>query len=182
VESVAASLYQAPPDTDPITPMKQVRNVFSSPQTEEIRRKKIPTSLESISSSPRSTTDSSSTGHFVKGHDPRGSPDYLSTQQLSAWSSEGSPFGDPPDTAGRPQGVDQSAKLVRWLHVNAGAGSRRVREVEGHDIQHVGVYRRLGMVRWAGQIVAGHGPHQKEKASGTQRCSTVSRQTMTLPP
>jgi hypothetical protein len=55
-----ASLHQMPPGTAPATPTKQTEDKLHSPQTEEIRREKIPTSLESISS-PRSTTGSSST-------------------------------------------------------------------------------------------------------------------------
>jgi hypothetical protein len=51
----------APADIAPVTPMKQMRDALASPQTEEIRREKIPTSLESISSSPSSTTGASST-------------------------------------------------------------------------------------------------------------------------
>jgi hypothetical protein len=54
-----ASLHQATPETAPATP-KQAGDVLPSPQTEEIRRGKIPTSLESVSSSPRSATGSSS--------------------------------------------------------------------------------------------------------------------------
>jgi hypothetical protein len=33
---------------------------------------------------------------------------------------------------------------------------------EDHDIQHVGIYGRLGMVRRAGHTVAGHVTHQEE--------------------
>lgn len=50
-----------PADIAPVTPMKQMGDALLSPQMEEIRREKIPTSLESISSSPRSTTGSTST-------------------------------------------------------------------------------------------------------------------------
>jgi hypothetical protein len=45
----------------PVTPTKLTDGEPTSPETEEIRRDKIPTSLESISSSPQSISDSSST-------------------------------------------------------------------------------------------------------------------------
>jgi len=46
----------------PATPAQQTeRNVFTSPQTEEIHREKIPTSVKSISSSPSPTVGSPST-------------------------------------------------------------------------------------------------------------------------
>jgi hypothetical protein len=44
----------------PVTPLKQMEGALPSPQTEEVHREKIPTSLESISSSPKSRTCSSS--------------------------------------------------------------------------------------------------------------------------
>jgi hypothetical protein len=50
----------APVNMTPVTPLKQMDGALSSPQTEEVHREKIPTSLESISSSPRSRTCSSS--------------------------------------------------------------------------------------------------------------------------
>lgn len=60
-----ASLRQTVPDTVPATPIKQVGDVAPSPQTEEIRRERIPTSPESVSSSPRPTAGSSSTKDTV---------------------------------------------------------------------------------------------------------------------
>jgi hypothetical protein len=51
----------APADMAPVTPVKQMEGELASPPTEEIHREKIPTSLESVSSSPRSITGSSST-------------------------------------------------------------------------------------------------------------------------
>ena len=50
-----------PADMALITPVKQMEGELASPLTEEIHREKIPTSLESVSSSPRSITGSSST-------------------------------------------------------------------------------------------------------------------------
>ncbi len=63
LESAAqtASLHWAPLDAAPATPTKQVDDAVPSPRTEEIHREKIPTSLESVSSSPTSTISSPST-------------------------------------------------------------------------------------------------------------------------
>jgi hypothetical protein len=46
----------APVNMTPVTPLNQIEGALPSPQTEEVHREKIPTSLESISSSPRSRT------------------------------------------------------------------------------------------------------------------------------
>jgi hypothetical protein len=51
----------APADMAPVTPVKQIEGELASPPTEEIHREKIPTSLESVSSSPRSIEGSPST-------------------------------------------------------------------------------------------------------------------------
>ena len=56
-----AMFRQAPPGTTPVAPVKHVGDVAPLPQTGEIHRDKMPTSVPSISLSPRSTTDSSST-------------------------------------------------------------------------------------------------------------------------
>lgn len=58
--SETAPIAPAPTNASPARSMKRLRAVPSSPQTEEIHRAKIPTALESISSSHGSTTDPSS--------------------------------------------------------------------------------------------------------------------------
>jgi hypothetical protein len=53
-------MRQVPPDTAPATPTKQIEVVLPSPQTKEIYRRKIPRSLESISTSPSALMSSPS--------------------------------------------------------------------------------------------------------------------------
>ncbi len=52
----SASSPPAPVNMTPVTPLKQMEGALPSPQTEEVHREKTPTSLESISSSPKSRT------------------------------------------------------------------------------------------------------------------------------
>lgn len=66
VENTQASVLPRPltplvkADTAPVTPTKLIEGASTPPQTEEILRETIPTSFESISSSPRSGSGSSS--------------------------------------------------------------------------------------------------------------------------
>jgi hypothetical protein len=88
--------------------------------------------------------------NFVDGHDPGGGPGYPSIQQVTPWVPEGSPFKDPADAAKRPPGGDRRVEpesVVRRFRVNAGVGDGIVREPEGYDLQHAGVYGSLGVVQ-----------------------------------